>query len=322
MKRFLGLFTAGILLVGCLTACGVDKEALADINARLTQLDTKASSMYGKIEDMYSTGKITEDIYMEFMNFDKGIDEAIVLSEEKRPDMDALQLKTSDLESKLKSFETALEMLSESNAENLDRELLELKQAAVELGEIMAKAVEAGKITQARMDEFTANQNKIEKYLSMVDLEYSDKVAEDIADIRSTLSVMASEVNADNNLIDRLVDNSAFNYNNEENSQETTGAVAEATSEKKPLSQDVEALINNYLAFQEFAVNAHTNGVIDDAKINEVLSCGVQLTYLKEAVEQDGVTENNTMRANNIKADIYELAKAMSYDKADLFAAK
>lgn len=123
-------------------------------------------------------------------------------------------------------------------------------------------------------------------------------------------------------MIDRLVDNSAFNYNNEENSQETTGAVAEATSEKKPLSQDVEALINNYLAFQEFAVNAHTNGIIDDAKINEVLSCGVQLTYLKEAVEQDGVTENNTMRANNIKADIYELAKAMSYDKADLFATK
>lgn len=317
MKKILSIGFLCTFLVCALTGCGVDKEKLASINSRLTQLDTKASSMYGKIEDMHSTGKISEDVYMNFMEFDMGIDDAMAMAEEKKPDMDELESKTTALESKLKSFEDAFESLSNSNAENLDRELLELKQACVELGELMERALENGKITQTRMDEFTATKKRIEKYLSMVDLEYSDKVGEDISDIRSTLSVMASEVNADNNLIDRLIDSSAFNYNKEDNSEQTT--TVENSVEKQPLSQDIEELINNYLAFQEFAVNAHTNGTIDDSKINEVLSCGVQLTYLKEAVEQDGVTENNKLRADTIKSDIYKLANELSYDKAESF---
>lgn len=315
MKKFISLCLSGLLVVACLTACGVDKEALSDVTTRLTNLDTKVSSMYGKIEDMHSTGKMSEDLYMQFMEFDQEIDDTLSQAEGLSPDLDKLSLTTTDLENRMESFEYALEMLGSVNSETLDRELLELKQACTELGEIMEIALSEGKIAQDRMDEFYSTQKRVEKYLTMADLEYSTEVGDDIEEIRSILSVMASEVNADNSLIDRLVDSSDFNYNGEEAEQ----TEAKESGEKQPLSEEVQGLITNYLGFQEFIVAGSSDGAVDEETVSAVLNCGVQLTYLKEAVEKDGVTENNTVRADNIKSELYDLAVKVNYQQADLF---
>ena len=78
-------------------------------------------------------------------------------------------------------------------------------------------------------------------------------------------------------------------------------------------------VIDDYMELQDFVTQKQSSGEITDIQYIDVLGVGVELAYLKEAIEKDGVTENNTYTLQDIKAELYEKAQSVGYDKAEVF---
>lgn len=331
MKRKIISAIAVIMALSCFTGCGQDKEKLQELNTRLTKMETEMNSIYGKVEDLYSSKALSEKIYNDFMDTDKALEEVMEKAESKNPDIDTLESDVNSLEEKVTTVVDSVEKAVEKNQNTLDREIVELKMICDELGEIMERALSQGNITQERMDEFTQLKNQVD-LLDSLEQTYNDDIKNQIKDIRSKLGAMASQVKADNSLIDRIVDaDEQFVYNKDENQEGTTEAAVgnagaentpetTAAAEKKPLSEDADTLITNYLALQDFAVEAVKEEKLEESVLKDIMACGVQLTYLKEGMEKDGVTENNTERTKSIKKSLYDLAVKAEYPQAELFA--
>ena len=345
-KRLTAILLAGMLLVGCGGQSGEDIEKIDALKTRVTSVDTELATLYGKLEDMHEKGLVDDDFYNEFMSIDTAADDCMEYAEKSNVSAKKLEEMVQKLESDFSSCKTRLEEINEDNDKKLMQNLIVLQFAVKEQEGLMKRALDAGKITQEDYDEFTELQKKVKKYNNETDLEYNDDLKAEITEIRSRLTALASKAGADNALIDRLVGNDTETpahtdaeteeVTGEDNGGDirtaekgeiepetevstTEGADSSPEKENGELPQNIVNLIDEYIALQDFASQKQTAGEIEDTAYVELLGVGVELTYLKEAVEKDGVTENNTYTLNDIKTELYEEAVKLGYDKAEVF---
>ncbi len=328
-KRIAAVLLAAIMLAGC-GVSAEDKEKIEGLQQRVTSVDTEITSMYGRVEDMHSTAQIDDDTYNIFIELD---DRAEKLKDEgdTTKDADAFEQSVQMLENDLEKFKKTLEEKESQNDVALSMELVEVSLACEEQEKLMQRAFENGKITQEQMDEFSGLKAKIDMYSNDENLVYDEKFKTSFNEIRQKLTTLASAAGADNALIDRLMGQNADNgdsTDNTENAENTEATTASADREKEaaeestvvqPLPDNVSELIDNYLALQDFALEKQSAGEITDAKLGSLLKIGVELTYLKEAVEKDGVTENNSYTMSDIKSQLYDKAVEFGYENAEVF---
>ncbi|MBQ9519299.1 MAG: hypothetical protein IJR59_05335 [Firmicutes bacterium] len=340
-KRMTAALLAVFMLAGCGSKSEEDIQRIDDLKSRVTSVDTELATMYGKLEDMHETGLIDDDFYNEFMTLDSDADECMSYAEKSGVSADKLEEMVKKLESDFADCKKRLNEINGENDEKLMQELIVLQFAVKEQGGLMKRALDAGKITQDDYDEFIELQKKVDKYNAETDLKYDDDFRAEIAEMRSRLTALASKAGADNALIDRLVGSETAENGSEEVPPSSDGVdirTAEkseiepetevstpeegkdtANAQKPEIPENITKLINDYMALQEFASQKQASGEIDDLAYIDLLGKGVELSYLKEAVEKDGVTENNTYTMQDIKASLYEKAQKLGYDKAEVF---
>ena len=335
--------TAVLLAVLMLSGCGKSEEDIKkidDLKTRVTSVDTELASMYGKLEDMHETGLIDDEFYNEFMAIDTDADECMSYADKSGASADKLEEMVTKLEGDFAACKKRLDEINGENDEKLMQELIVLQFAVKEQGGLMKRALESGKITQEDYDEFIVLQKQVDKYNAETDLKYNDEFKAKIAEMRSRLTALASKAGADNSLIDRLVGTDdtegaeetprgkeGTDIKQSEKSEiepETEAATATEgnsvqSTKQAEIPQNIQKLIDDYMALQEFASAKQAAGEIDDLAYIDVLGVGVELSYLKEAVEKDGVTENNTYTMQDIKASLYEKAQKLGYEKAEVF---
>ncbi|MBQ9604616.1 MAG: hypothetical protein IJR45_04295, partial [Firmicutes bacterium] len=74
-KRILAGALALIMLAGC--GGKADEETVAAIQSRITAVDTEIGAMYGKVDDMYQTGRMDDELYNRFTELDERADELL-----------------------------------------------------------------------------------------------------------------------------------------------------------------------------------------------------------------------------------------------------
>ena len=326
-KRLTAVLLAAILLAGC-GGNAKDKEQLEALESRITSVDTELASMFGKIEDMHARGVIDDEFYGKFSNIDVMADECMDLAQSSS-DVKDLEKKVTDLETLFSEFKAQLDNINSENDAALMQELITVQLAAKEQAGLMQRALESGKITQEEYDEFAALREQVDKYNAQADMEYNDEFKENFGEIRSRLTALASKAGADNALIDRLVGSEdAGGTDTEPEAAESDIKEAEGgeidtkqpeEEPKQPMPDNVAKVIDDYMELQDFVTQKQSSGEITDIQYIDVLGVGVELAYLKEAIEKDGVTENNTYTLQDIKAELYEKAQSVGYDKAEVF---
>ncbi len=326
-KRLTAVLLAAILLAGC-GGNAKDKEQLEALESRITSVDTELASMFGKIEDMHARGVIDDEFYGKFSNIDVMADECMDYAQGS-PNVNDLEKKVTDLETLFSEFKAQLDNINSENDAALMQELITVQLAAKEQAGLMQRALESGKITQEEYDEFSALREQVDKYNAQADMEYNDEFKENFGEIRSRLTALASKAGADNALIDRLVGSEdAGGTDTEPETAESDIKEAEGgeidtkqpeEEPKQPVPDNVAKVIDDYMELQDFVTQKQSSGEITDIQYIDVLGVGVELAYLKEAIEKDGVTENNTYTLQDIKAELYEKAQSVGYDKAEVF---
>ncbi|MBQ8941711.1 MAG: hypothetical protein IJ062_07720 [Firmicutes bacterium] len=326
-KRITAVLLAAILLAGCGSG-KENKEQIEALESRITAVDTELASMFGKIEDMHARGVIDDDFYKKFTDLDNKADECMEYAGNS-PKTDELEKKVSELEALFAEFKEQLAVNYDENDAALMSELINLQLAAKEQAGLMQRALESGRITQEEYDEFVALRAQVDDYNNQADLEYNDEFRENFEEIRSRLTALASKAGADNALIDRLVGSEDADREGTEPDEEKSDIKEAESGEieteqpketpKQPMPDNVAKVIDDYMELQEFVTQKQSSGEINDAQYIDVLGVGVELAYLKEAIEKDGVTENNTYTLQEIKGELYEKAQAVGYEKAEVF---
>ena len=326
-KRITAVLLAAILLAGCGSG-KENKEQIEALESRITAVDTELASMFGKIEDMHARGVIDDDFYKEFTDLDNKADECMEYAGNS-PKTDELEKKVSELEALFAEFKEQLAVNYDENDAALMSELINLQLAAKEQAGLMQRALESGRITQEEYDEYVALRAQVDDYNNQADLEYNDEFRENFEEIRSRLTALASKAGADNALIDRLVGSEDADREGTEPDEEKSDIKEAESGEieteqpketpKQPMPDNVAKVIDDYMELQEFVTQKQSSGEINDAQYIDVLGVGVELAYLKEAIEKDGVTENNTYTLQEIKGELYEKAQAVGYEKAEVF---
>ncbi len=338
-KRFLAGALALMLLVGC--GGKADEEKAAELQSRLTAIDTEISSMYGRVDDMYQTGRMDDDTYSLFTEIDERADELMGEGVNAK-NASKMEEKITALEGDFAKCRTAIDALTEQANDSLASDLVVVSFAVEEQEKLMNRALESGKITQEKMNEFLELKERVNVFNRTEDLQYDDKFRKDFGEIRQKLTTLASEAGADNALIDRLMGSSAASPEQtgttasvDENTEKTANNGEETAPEAKTveeetevitlpqaaheLPEDAEELNQNYLAFQDYMLEKQKAGEIGDSQLMDIIKLGIELSYLKEAIQKDGVTENNTYTSQDIRQRLYDKAVEYGYDKAEVF---
>lgn len=326
---------AGVLVLAMLAGCGgkADKEKVEAIQARITAVDTEISAMYGKVDDMYQTGRMDDDLYERFTELDERADELIgeAVTAKNASEMEE---RIKALEDDFASCKQAIDEINAKDDDSLASDLVVVSFAVEEQEKLMKRALESGKITQEKMDEFLELKERVDKFNSTETLQYDNKFKKDFGEIRQRLTTLASEAGADNALIDRLM-GSETQPAADENTESTAETGKETAPEAKTvepetevitqpqaayaLPADAEELNRNYLDFQNFMLEKQKAGEVSDSDLMGLIKLGIELSYLKEAIEKDGVTENNTYTSQDIRQRLYDKAVEFGYDKAEVF---
>ncbi|MBR6401023.1 MAG: hypothetical protein IKS17_07375 [Firmicutes bacterium] len=332
-KRIFALLLAAALLSGC-GSSKQDTEKTEQLKTRITAVDTELASMYGKLSDMHEKGIIDDDFFNKFTALDARTDECMEYAEKSGAKADELEQMVKELETSLAECKAEFEDITGENDDALLQELISVQLAVKEQAGVMERALTAGRITQDEYDEFVGLLDEVNRYNAKADLKYDDEFRTKFGEIRSRLTALASKAGADNALIDRLTGTQPAERTGAEPAEETTAGdgtdigkaeqgeietETRAAAPKHELSDDVKKLIDDYMELQDYVSEKQNAGAITDAEYIDVLGVGVELAYLKEAVEKDGVTENNTYTLNDIKASLYKKSQALGYEKAEVF---
>ncbi|MBQ6554367.1 MAG: hypothetical protein IJL89_03950 [Firmicutes bacterium] len=335
-KRILAGALALIMLAGC--GGKADEETVAAIQSRITAVDTEIGAMYGKVDDMYQTGRMDDELYNRFTELDERADELLGEAVTAK-NASKMEERVKSLEDELAGCKQAIDELNEKDDDSLATDLVVVSFAVEEQEKLMKRALENGKITQEKMDEFLALKERVEKFNRTEDLKYDNKFKRDFGEIRQQLTTLASEAGADNALIDRLMGSETQQGETAENTEKTENTASQGGSETAPeakteepateiitqsqaahaLPEEAEQLNQDYIDFQNAMLERQKAGEVSDSQLMEIIKLGIELTYLKEAIEKDGVTENNTYTSQDIRQRLYDKAVELGYEKAEVF---
>ncbi|MDO4299888.1 MAG: hypothetical protein Q4D26_00635 [Clostridia bacterium] len=215
----------------------------------------------------------------------------------------------------------AFSIMSGCNKENTDSSeeikayTLELQSKADDLAPYVTEALSKGYIDSTVSDEFNSIKDRLKEIAeNPVD---NDEIRAELDDIRERLTAMSSQCAAPNEVVDSLINVEEIGEATTLKTEEVTEKAAENT--KKPLSEDISKLIEDYTLLQNEASQNVDKGKISEEEYITLLQTGTELAGLKEEMEQNGESDLLNKKIADCKSSIYDFAVSMGSELKDRF---
>jgi hypothetical protein len=319
-----------LLILAAIAGVITAKKAGADkgIKEQLSELYTRAETLVNNAEKPHEQGRITTDDYNEIIKLKDMTQEAIDMVDSKDYDVDEINDKIFLINDGLNKYEELIESLGTVD-DDADEYCNYVKDAADLLEPYMQKALDEGKITQERYDEFKSLYEDIEVIMRQP----TQSDISTLKEILQKMAVMGSQVGAPPDLMDTLTEykgddaveddtdetTEATTVKSEEKAtQKTTEKVAQSET-KAPLSNDVSQLIASVIDFQNESSQRYEKGEITEEQYRSIIQLGIEAAQIKEEMEKGGNTEELNKKAEDVKTRTYAVAQKVNSEYADSF---
>lgn len=184
-----------------------------------------------------------------------------------------------------------------------------IKKSAQDLSGFVEEALKNNLIDETRVEEY---KNMCKRLEEIIDNPESTQETKDELDlIKNNMAVIASQVSAENEVIDEILSEKG---NNVEVEQKEDG-----NPEVKPLNNDMNSLIENFTLLQNEASRAVEKGDIAQDEYVTLIQEGTNLATLKDEMEKLGESDELNKRVQNCKERIYNVAVKMGSSLAENF---
>lgn len=184
-----------------------------------------------------------------------------------------------------------------------------IKKSAQDLSGFVEEALKNNLIDETRVEEY---KNICKRLEEIIDNPESTQETKDELDlIKNNMAVIASQVSAENEVIDEILSEKG---NNVEVEQKEDG-----NPEVKPLNNDMNSLIENFTLLQNEASRAVEKGDIAQDEYVTLIQEGTNLATLKDEMEKLGESDELNKRVQNCKERIYNIAVKMGSSLAENF---
>ncbi len=184
-----------------------------------------------------------------------------------------------------------------------------IKKSAQDLSGFVEEALKNNLIDETRVEEY---KNMCKRLEEIIDNPESTQETKDELDlIKNNMAVIASQVSAENEVIDEILSEKG---NNVEVEQKEDG-----NPEVKPLNNDMNSLIENFTLLQNEASRAVEKGDIAQDEYVTLIQEGTNLATLKDEMEKLGESDELNKRVQNCKERIYNIAVKMGSSLAENF---
>lgn len=304
MKKYLRLAAAAVVLSMTLAGCGGDDsssetttgettsqtEEYEDLTDKLNELSNEIIDLAAKAEPLHEQGKLDSDKYAAIQQLSTTLED--IGTEGNSENM----LKYNELKKQVD--ELTYDVNAAENPQGLDEDtaLTSLMECIEEAEPVLTSANEQGKLPDDRLAEFEAYKTEVQGYIDGT-TERGDNLTDRLAEIRSDITTMASQAEADNELIDKLI-------------------ASPVTVDDKA---HLEELIDNYLMLQDEVQNKVNAGELEESKLTELMTTGVKVAELKEALQSGNITEETKESMTSVSAELKTFAEGIGSSLAESF---
>ncbi len=303
MKKYLRMAAISVILAMMITGCGKDGDSsegttevvtennqYEDLTDKLNALSDEITDLVAKAEPLHEQGKLATDKYTAIQGLSATLEEiGTEGNSENTLKYNELKKQVEDLSYDVSAAENPQEL-------NEDTALTSLMDCIEEAEPVFTAANEQGKLPDDRFAEFKAYKAEVQGYIDGTK-EKGDNITQRLSDIRSDITTMASQAEADNELIDKLLA-----------SPVTVGDKAE-----------LEELIDNYLMLQDEVQTKISSGELEEKDLTDLMTIGVKVVELKEALQTGNITEETKDSMAAVSAELKTFAESVGSDLAERF---
>ncbi len=323
-----------LLILAAIAGVIAAKRAGADkgIKGQLNELNERVETLVNNAEKPHEQGRITTDDYNEILKLKDMTQEAIDMVNSKDYDVDEINDKIFLINDGLNKYEQLIDSLGTVD-DDADAYCNYVKDAADLLEPYMRKALDEGKITQERYDEFKSLYEDIEVIMRQP----TESDISTLKEILQKMAVMGSQVGAPPDLMDTLIEYKGDDVIEDDtdetteattvkSEEKTTAKSAEKTTEKAvqsqtkaPLTSDVSQLVASVIDFQNESSQRYEKGEISEEEYRNIIQLGIEAAQIKEDMEKGGNTEELNKKAEDVKTRTYAVAQKVNSQYADEF---
>ncbi len=297
MKRFLRGILVVLALSMTLSGCGGDKEKNTEVEStqsvlkpKLDALGTEISYLEEKAETLYEEGKLDEEKYNTVMGLMSRFQE--IGSEDTQEN----ELKYNELKKLVDDLKYDLSAAEDPVATDEQTALTSLMDSINEVEPVLMTANEKGIFPDERLELFNEYRLEVQGYIDGT-REKGDNLTLRLSEIRSDITTMASQAEASNETIDNLL---AQPVTVEDNTK-------------------LEELISNYLELQEEVSQKVENNELDESKLTELITIGIDVANVKEALQTGNITEETKQTMEKCNTELKAFAEGIGSPTAENF---
>lgn len=314
MKRLSRLLCI-ILCLFLLAGCGEKRKAHQAIADRLNEMSDEITNLMMASDEYYEQGAISDDLHDRITDLQTDLTEIT--------DM----FNVTDDYDKDEIFSENMMTLNDNIIkcrDELESAMGEIADTAVYAKNLLESAKAMESAVNSAAQKGTIDSKKVEEYKGYCsELEgMTDKSSDNIAiksrllTIRQELAVLASQVSADNSVIDKL---SGDRDKDAELEKDNNAAANSNSKSENKENTDVTAIIEAYTMLQNEASRKVELGDLTSDEYTELLNLGVQVAEIKEAKENKESDSAIKAKINEVKPGLYKIASKIGSSTAEQF---
>lgn len=298
MKRYIAIVLA-VLAVGMtmpMSGCKGNNESKIEAQqdpemaAQLEQLKERIDALTAKADELYGDGRLDEEKYQAVKRLSENL--ADIGSEATNEN----RLKLNELTKQVNDLEYDLSAIEDPQQTDVSTALTSLMDCITELEPTITSAHTDGKLPDDRFAQFNEYKAEVQGYIDGTK-EKDENISERLAEIRSDVTTMASQAEADNEVIDKLL--------------------------AKPVtvqdSTQLEELVSSYIELQDEVMKKVENKELTEAKLNELLTTGVKVAQVKEALRTGNITDETRQTMQECNTELKVFAESIGSKTAENF---
>lgn len=298
MKRYIAIALA-VLAVGItmpMSGCKDNNESKIEVKqdpemaAQLEKLKERIDTLTKKADELYGDGRLDEEKYQAVKRLSETL--AGIGSEATKEN----RLKLNELTRQVDDLEYDLSAIDDPKQTDVDTALTSLMDCINEAESAITSAHTDGRLPDDRFAQFNEYKAEVQGYIDGTK-EKDENISERLAEIRSDVTTMASQAEADNEIIDKLL--------------------------AKPVtvqdSAQLEELVSSYIELQDEVKTRVENKELTEDKFNELLIMGVKVAQVKEALRSGNITDETRQTMQECNTELKAYAESIGSKTAENF---
>lgn len=298
MKRYIKIAATALVLAMAFTGCkgGSDNsrtgtiQNFEDISDKLAALGDEITELEKKAEELHGQGLLSDDKYNAVMQLQSRLD---AIGSDGTNENILLYNELNKLVEELKYDISAAENPQETDNNTA---LNSLMDCIDEVEPALTAANEQGKLPDERLAAFNDYKAEVQGYIDGTK-ERGGNLLERLNEIRSDITTMASQSEADNTTIDKLL---AEPVTVEDNTK-------------------LEELISNYIELQNEVKEKVESGELSESRMAELMTTGVKVAQVKEALQTGNITEETRQTMQECNTELKAYAESIGSKSAQYF---